>query len=54
MKLNIKAILGAAVSVIIIGLASCTDPLKFGNDFLEKAPGGTFGSTDSPAVFSSV
>ena len=41
MKLNIKAILGAAVSVIIIGLASCTDPLKFGNDFLEKAPGGT-------------
>ena len=37
-----KYILGAAL-VLAAGLASysCTDPLKFGNAFLEKAPGGT-------------
>ena len=37
-----KAILAVA-AIFAAGFAShsCTDPLKFGNAFLEKAPGGT-------------
>ena len=40
MKLNIKYILGVA-AVAALGMGSCTDDIKFGNAFLEKAPGGT-------------
>ena len=39
MKLNIKNIIG--VALLSIGLGSCTDSIKFGDSFLEKAPGGT-------------
>lgn len=42
MKPFIKIITGfVAVIAIGFGIDSCTDPVKFGNDFLEKAPGGT-------------
>ncbi len=30
-----------ALVSLALGINSCTDPVKFGNDFLEKAPGGT-------------
>lgn len=40
MKLNIKYIIGVA-AVATLGMVSCTDEIKFGNSFLEKAPGGT-------------
>lgn len=40
MKLNIKNIIGLAV-LATFGMGSCTDDIKFGNAFLEKAPGGT-------------
>ena len=40
MKLNIKHIIGVA-AVATLGMVSCTDEIKFGNAFLEKAPGGT-------------
>ena len=40
MKLNIKHIIGVA-AVATLGMVSCTDEIKFGNSFLEKAPGGT-------------
>ncbi|MBQ8243082.1 MAG: RagB/SusD family nutrient uptake outer membrane protein [Bacteroidaceae bacterium] len=40
MKLNIKNIIGLAV-LATFGMSSCTDDIKFGNAFLEKAPGGT-------------
>ena len=40
MKLNIKYIIGVA-AVATLGMVSCTDEIKFGNAFLEKAPGGT-------------
>ena len=40
MKLNIKNIIGLAV-LATLGMGSCTDDIKFGNAFLEKAPGGT-------------
>ncbi len=42
MKIVSKAII-ATVAAFVTGFAinSCTDPLKFGNEFLEKAPGGT-------------
>lgn len=51
MKQLYKAIIGMAV-VIAAGFSinSCTDPLKFGNAFLEKAPGGT---VTADTVFSS-
>ena len=39
MKLNIKNIIG--VALLSLGLGSCTDTIKFGDAFLEKAPGGT-------------
>ena len=39
MKLNIKNIIG--VSLLTLSLGACTDTVKFGNAFLEKAPGGT-------------
>lgn len=41
MKALYKAIIGLAMAVVGFGVSSCTDPLRFGNDFLEKAPGGT-------------
>ena len=41
MKALYKAIIGLAVIAVGFGANSCTDPLRFGNDFLEKAPGGT-------------
>ena len=37
MKLNIKYIIGVA-AVATLGMVSCTDEIKFGNAFLEKAP----------------
>lgn len=40
MKLNIKYILGVA-AMVTFGMGSCTDDIKFGDAFLEKAPGGT-------------
>lgn len=40
MKLNIKHIIGVA-AIAALGMVSCTDEIKFGNSFLEKAPGGT-------------
>ena len=40
MKLNIKHIIGVA-AVATLGMTACTDEIKFGNAFLEKAPGGT-------------
>ena len=40
MKLNIKYIIGVA-AVATLGMVSCTDEIKFGNAFLEKALGGT-------------
>lgn len=40
MKVNIKYILGVA-AIAALGMGSCTDDIKFGNAFLEKAPGGT-------------
>ncbi|MCR5069433.1 MAG: RagB/SusD family nutrient uptake outer membrane protein [Prevotella sp.] len=39
MKLNKTNILGAAL--LSLALGSCTDTIKFGDAFLEKAPGGT-------------
>ena len=39
MKLNVKNIIG--VSLLTLSLGACTDTVKFGNAFLEKAPGGT-------------
>ena len=39
MKLNIKNIIGVSLLTLILG--ACTDTVKFGNAFLEKAPGGT-------------
>ena len=39
MKLYIKNIIGAGLLTIALG--SCTDTIKFGDSFLEKAPGGT-------------
>lgn len=39
MKLNINNIIG--VGLISIALSACTDSVKFGDSFLEKAPGGT-------------
>lgn len=41
MKLFYKVIIGASVIAASFGMHSCTDPLKFGSAFLEKAPGGT-------------
>lgn len=42
MHLNIHNILcAAALAAAALGTASCTDTVKFGNAFLEKAPGGT-------------
>ena len=39
MKRYINNIIGAALLAIALG--SCTDTVKFGDSFLEKAPGGT-------------
>ena len=39
MILKLKHIL--SVALILLGLVSCTDTVKFGDAFLEKAPGGT-------------
>ena len=36
MKALYKAIIGLAVIVVGFGANSCTDPLRFGNDFLEN------------------
>jgi len=42
MKLLHKAIIGALVAIGVgMSVNSCTDPIRFGNAFLEKAPGGT-------------
>lgn len=41
MKALYKAIIGVFALAASFGASSCTDPLKFGNNFLEKAPGGT-------------
>lgn len=41
MKRLYKSIIFAVVAVAGFGITSCTDPLRFGNEFLEKAPGGT-------------
>ncbi|MBQ4147109.1 MAG: RagB/SusD family nutrient uptake outer membrane protein [Prevotella sp.] len=39
MKLNIKNIIGVVLLAFVSG--ACTDTVKFGDAFLEKAPGGT-------------
>jgi hypothetical protein len=39
MRLNIKYTFGAAL--LVLGISACTDTIKFGDAFLEKAPGGT-------------
>lgn len=42
MKHLYKAIMALSAAVVMsVGINSCTDPVKFGNAFLEKAPGGT-------------
>ncbi|MGI5846979.1 MAG: RagB/SusD family nutrient uptake outer membrane protein [Candidatus Cryptobacteroides sp.] len=41
MKLLLQYISIAAIIVTSFGFGACTDRLSFGNDFLEKAPGGT-------------
>lgn len=42
MRTIYKAIIGLAATIAAgIAVDSCTDPVKFGNAFLEKAPGGT-------------
>lgn len=42
MKKVFKAIIASVVLLAAtFSIDSCTDPIKFGNDFLEKAPGGT-------------
>lgn len=42
MKKVFKAIIGSVVLfAATFSIDSCTDPIKFGNEFLEKAPGGT-------------
>ena len=40
---HISKVILAVAAIFAAGFAShsCTDPLKFGNAFLEKAPGGT-------------
>ena len=39
MRLNIIYTIGAAL--FVLGISACTDTIKFGDAFLEKAPGGT-------------
>lgn len=42
MKLNLKNMMGLVFTAAMgLGISSCTDTVKFGSDFLEKAPGGT-------------
>lgn len=42
MKALYKVIIGALITIGAgMSINSCTDPLRFGNAFLEKAPGGT-------------
>lgn len=40
MKLGYKLLFGACVAANLIA-TSCVDDMKFGNSFLDKAPGGT-------------
>lgn len=40
MKLNIKNLSAAGLLAAAISMGSCTDRIAFGNEFLEKAPGG--------------
>ena len=40
MKLGYKLLFGACVAANLIA-TSCVDDIKFGNSFLDKAPGGT-------------
>lgn len=42
MKLNNKWLVGACIGIMAgLSTSSCVDQIKFGNAFLEKAPGGT-------------
>lgn len=41
MKFNIKHLSVAGLLLAAVGFGSCTDEIKVGNSFLEKAPGGT-------------
>ena len=51
MKIDNKTLLGALLgTALLMGLGSCTDQIKFGDSFLEKAPGGT---VTSDTVFNS-
>ena len=40
MKLIIKGIFTVVSGCLILSAISCTDAIKFGSDFLEKAPSG--------------
>jgi hypothetical protein len=40
MKLGYKLLFGACVAANLVA-TSCVDDMKFGNSFLEKAPGGS-------------
>lgn len=50
MKLGYKLLFGACVAANLVA-TSCVDDMKFGNSFLEKAPGG---SATIDTVFGSV
>ena len=42
MKQKYKWFIGAMIAGVLgIGATSCVDEIKFGNSFLEKAPGGS-------------
>ncbi len=51
MKLHNKSFFGVFMTMVfVVGISSCTDQIKFGDSFLEKAPGGT---VTSDTVFNS-
>ena len=52
MKQKYKWFIGAMIAGVLgIGATSCVDEIKFGNSFLEKAPGG---SATQDTIFNSV
>ena len=50
MKTKNKSII-LSLGIALVMATSCTDAVKFGNDFLEKAPGGSSATIDT--VFNS-
>lgn len=45
MKTKNKSII-LSLGIALVMATSCTDAVKFGNDFLEKAPGGSSATLD--------